>query len=253
MQRMSEQINELATALAFAQPKIRGAAKNAENPILKRRYADLASVWDSVREVIHEHGLSVVQLPVMVGPGVTDERGEEWPGMALDTILLHTSGQWVASRIVLHYGPEKALTPMQTLGKAITYARRYGIEAILGVCVGDDDGEGAGRRPQQQARPEPPKRSGTVTDPYIDRWAEFDPIRSDADRATRKDALIEALMNDGLASAKVSGADITTDGKPDRAKAIKAASRLWRDHNKWCREVFERFLAEAAKEKESGA
>ena len=45
----SDQINELATALAKAQGELESASKNALNPHFKNKYADLASVWDAAR------------------------------------------------------------------------------------------------------------------------------------------------------------------------------------------------------------
>jgi len=63
MSEQSEQINELATALAKAQGKITGALKDSANPFYKSRYADLASVWDACRAALSENGLAVVQFP----------------------------------------------------------------------------------------------------------------------------------------------------------------------------------------------
>ena len=57
----SEQINELAKALAAAQALITGAKKDSDNPFFKSRYADLGSVWDSIRRPLSSNGLSVVQ------------------------------------------------------------------------------------------------------------------------------------------------------------------------------------------------
>ena len=41
-QTQSDQINEIAKALAAAQAELEPAAKNAENPHLRNRYADLS-------------------------------------------------------------------------------------------------------------------------------------------------------------------------------------------------------------------
>ena len=59
----SEQINELAKALAAAQAEIEGASKDKTNPHFKSRYADLASVWEACRKPLSKHGLSVIQGP----------------------------------------------------------------------------------------------------------------------------------------------------------------------------------------------
>jgi len=47
----SESINELSASLAKAQLEIKNPAKNATNPFLKNRYADLGSCLNSIRAV----------------------------------------------------------------------------------------------------------------------------------------------------------------------------------------------------------
>ena len=57
----SEQIKELATALATAQGEMGSAIKDSDNPFFKSKYADLASVWDACRDPLSKNGFSVVQ------------------------------------------------------------------------------------------------------------------------------------------------------------------------------------------------
>jgi hypothetical protein len=45
--RTSEQINEIAAALAKAQGQIEGAVKGSVNPHFRSKYADLGAVWDA--------------------------------------------------------------------------------------------------------------------------------------------------------------------------------------------------------------
>lgn len=131
----SEQINELAAALAKAQGQMEGAKKDSDNPFFKSKYADLSSVVDAIRGAFAEHGLSYVQLPEPC-------EGEE---VAVDTVLMHSSGQWISSRTVVPVTKKDA----QGYGSALTYARRYGLQAIAGVAAEDDDGNAAtGARPQ---------------------------------------------------------------------------------------------------------
>lgn len=128
----------LATALVKAQASIEGAKKQNTNPAFRSKYADLASVWDACREALHANGFSVVQY------GTVTEAGA-----ALVTKLLHESGESI-----------EGLTPllntkgdMQGLGSAWTYARRYGLAAIVGVCPEDDDANAAIERPAKPAAP----------------------------------------------------------------------------------------------------
>ena len=129
----SDQINELAAALAKAQGEIKGAETNADNPHYKSRYADLSSVWEAARAPLSKNGLSIVQAPFITEVG--------WE---LETVLLHSSGQWAASYLPLI----QSKPDMQGLGAAITYAKRFALAAMVGIAEEDDDGETAvGRTP----------------------------------------------------------------------------------------------------------
>ena len=60
----SAEIGKLAEALAMAQGSMENAAKSSANPFFKSKYADLAEVWNTIREPLSKNGLSVVQAPV---------------------------------------------------------------------------------------------------------------------------------------------------------------------------------------------
>ncbi len=142
----SEQINELATALATAQGQIRGAVKDAENPHFRSKYADLASIWDACREALSKNGLSVIQAP----RGVVSEMG--WT-VEVETRLLHSSGQWMGDTITVPVGKPDA----QGVGSALTYARRYALASFVGVAPEDDDGNAAvSRGPARKETPADP-------------------------------------------------------------------------------------------------
>ena len=124
----SEQINELATALAKAQGEITGAIRDSTNPHFRSKYADLSSVWEAIRLPFSRHGLSVVQ-------GLASAEG----GVSCETRLLHTSGQWIASTLTI---PADKLNA-HGYGSACTYARRFGLQAMAGIAPIDDDGNAA--------------------------------------------------------------------------------------------------------------
>ncbi len=125
----SENINELAAALSRAQGAIKGALKDSLNPHFKAKYADLASTWDACREQLAKNELSVVQMPDVSDTG----------GIAVETILMHSSGQWISSRFVMPVPKPDA----HGVGSAITYARRYALAAMVGIAPEDDDGNKA--------------------------------------------------------------------------------------------------------------
>ena len=125
----SPTIADLATALAKAQATLTGAKKDTANPFFKSRYADLASCWEAARAALPQHGLSVVQLTR------TSERDE----VVVITRLMHSSGEWIEGELALPVSKADA----QGYGSALTYARRYGLCAIVGIAPEDDDGNAA--------------------------------------------------------------------------------------------------------------
>jgi len=134
----SEQLNELGAALAKAQAIMATAKKDSQNPFFRSSYADLASVWEACREPLTQNGLSVAQFPGF-------EPGNP-PTALVTTILLHTSGQWMAETAGAPLpdqtrkdgSVEKANA--QGVGSAITYLRRYALAAVASVSPADDDG-----------------------------------------------------------------------------------------------------------------
>lgn len=148
MQR-SESIAEIARAMAKVQGTIRPAEKDSVNPHFQKWYADLASVWAACREALSSNGLSVIQLPVDAQPG----------HCTLETILLHTSGEYISSTASIRVAQDTA----QGYGSALTYLRRYSLAALVGVVAADDDDDGnaAQPRPQQQQRKPDARRIGS--------------------------------------------------------------------------------------------
>jgi hypothetical protein len=141
MNTQSENIAELAAALAKAQTEIGSVHKDAANPFFKSSYATLANVWEAVRPVLSKNGLSVVQMPG------SDERG-----YYVQTQLMHGSGQWIRSTTYMKPAKEDP----QGIGSLISYARRYALQAMVMACPDDDDGEAAmGRSSKPAESPKP--------------------------------------------------------------------------------------------------
>lgn len=123
----SDSIKEIAQALAAAQLELSPAKKNQKNPYFKSSYADLAACFEAIREVFAKQGLSVSQ-PIVTRDGQ----------MCLVTLLMHTSGEFIRSEMMLPPIPDP-----QKLGGCITYFRRYALQSIAGLPVEDDDGNSA--------------------------------------------------------------------------------------------------------------
>lgn len=142
---MNEPIDKLAPAVIKAQGLIEGAIKDSNNPHFKSKYADLSSVWAAIKPALQACGLGVLQ-PLVEAPA---------GHVGVNTILVHESGQTLSSTSFI---PFRDATNPQAAGSAITYARRYALSSLLGVCPEDDDGNTAtkGQKPQAApAKPEP--------------------------------------------------------------------------------------------------
>jgi hypothetical protein len=133
----STTLGELAAALSKAQGELPVIVKTEEGTIkgegkrgsyeYKYQYADLASVVRTTAPILTKHGLSVSQHPSVTADGMP----------SLVTFLLHSSGEFISSEMVLLL----TKTDAQGQGSAITYARRYAYCAVLGLVTDDDDGE----------------------------------------------------------------------------------------------------------------
>jgi len=143
----SEYIDKIAAALAKAQGEIDGAKKTATNPAFRSKYADLAGCVEACRDSLTQHGIAVLQMPQPCDDGVI-----------LVTMLAHASGQWIADG-GLHVPANKK--DAQGFGSALTYARRYGLCAMVGIAPEDDDGNAAVKS-HKPAKPEPKSISPTA-------------------------------------------------------------------------------------------
>lgn len=131
----SETIGKLSKALGHVQATLSGAKKDSVNPHFKSKYAGLNSVWDACREPLKANGLSVIQGNSVGLDGT----------VIVETILAHDSGEWIQSELCL---PLAKRDP-QGVGSAITYGRRYGLAAIVGIVADeDDDGNAASHQPK---------------------------------------------------------------------------------------------------------
>jgi hypothetical protein len=124
--KSSNSITEIAIAMAKLQIRIEDASANAENKHLKNSYANLQSVLETIRVPMSAVGLSFIQLP---------SYSEET--VYLETVLMHVSGEWMASTSAAPLTKKDA----QGVGATLTYLRRYALAALVGITQADDDGQ----------------------------------------------------------------------------------------------------------------
>ena len=125
---MTEKLDHIK-ALCKVQKILKHASKSEKGAFGK--YADLATVYETIRKPLTEHGFAYFHSMV------TEQEGSEF----VETLLMHETGGTFKTRLpVINKKGD-----MQGLGSAITYAKRYGISMIVGLAHEDDDnGKGAG-------------------------------------------------------------------------------------------------------------
>lgn len=169
----SETIAKLADALSKAQREMLPASKYAENPYFNSHYSTLSEVWEACREPLAKHGLSVLQL--------TDfEEGK----LIIETVLLHSSGEWISGRLAMVITKNDP----QSLGSLISYGRRYSLAGCVGVTSADDDAEGAMDRMDRGGKKESPKKE------EIPEFSFNDPIPPEGSPSLTFDELREKLL-----------------------------------------------------------
>ncbi len=132
----SEQINELALALAKAQGAMQNPVKNKKVSVRTKtggtyefEYADLAAILDAVKKPLSDNLLGYVQL---LGQTTNAEGATKY---VLHTRLMHGSGQWIESITPLLVQEQGS----QAFGSALTFMRRYALSAMLGIAADSDD------------------------------------------------------------------------------------------------------------------
>jgi stringent starvation protein B len=149
----SESIQNLAAALSKAQAEFPVIKFDSVNPFLKNSYASLGAVIAGGRSVLAKYGLAVTQLTF----------GEDGV-VGVETILTHSSGEWISDRVSMQVGEERGKSSAQVAGSIVTYLRRYSLASILGVYA-DEDGDGNKPAPAElKAREEKPAKAKPADD-----------------------------------------------------------------------------------------
>jgi hypothetical protein len=135
VRRSSESVAAIATALAKAQTELSNPEKamvetvyyNRSEGTQSFRYESLSSGLDIVRKALGGHQIAVAQTTNIDRPG---------GAVNLTTVLMHSSGEWIASD-----WPVCALSEIsqpRRMGAALTCARRYALFAMVGIA-GEND------------------------------------------------------------------------------------------------------------------
>lgn len=103
--------------------------KKGKAPVTKdggklRSYVKLDDILNTVRQPLANAGLYVEQ---------------HLAGSSVITRVVHSSGQYIASRVVLREWQGQNTNQLQNVGGALTYLRRYAVTAILAIAADEDD------------------------------------------------------------------------------------------------------------------
>jgi len=130
--KRSESLGKIGLALSKAQGEIENAEKDVKGNYGK--YSTLAATWNSIRKQLSKNEIAVFQRPMTI---------DSKPTMC--TMLIHSSGEFLDdSELEMKFDNNNRMNAMQALGSAVTYSRRYSLQAAVGIAPEDDDGNGAG-------------------------------------------------------------------------------------------------------------
>lgn len=118
-------MKQIISALIKAQAKIGAATKDATNSHFKNKYATLESVIQAIKEPLLSEKITIVHT--------------QGPEDTLVTSLYHDSGECIQTSLKLILDRQN----MQSLGSALSYAKRYNLTSLLNLPTEDDDGNSA--------------------------------------------------------------------------------------------------------------
>ena len=115
-------------------------------------YPTLGGCLAAAKLALGKHNLAIMQMVCAADDGQPDR---------LVTRVVHSSGSFIEDGGVPLYCENK--NNPQKMGSAITYARRYGLLAMIG-CVGDDDDDAQAATPQRELPKPKPQPVAKVAD-----------------------------------------------------------------------------------------
>jgi len=139
----SKEYLEIAKALLIAQPKIDTALKATEGHYGK--FADFCEVLNVIKKPLNDVGVLIIQSPD-IG---TNADGVQSP--ILITTLIHAeTGQYFCSNTPILCAKQN---DPPAFGSGLSYAKRYGLQAMGVIPSEDDDGKLAARKAANAPKP----------------------------------------------------------------------------------------------------
>lgn len=126
---------EQSERLLKAMTEIKPVTKDKVNPHFRNRYADINTMLEDVKPILHKHGFFILQP-------ITD-------GNVISRIVDGKTGETVAESSL----PLNLAATAQQKGSEITYYRRYTLQSLLGLEAEDDDANSASTKPAPAKKP----------------------------------------------------------------------------------------------------
>ena len=169
---MGDDYSKIAPAFVKACAALQAATKNSRNAHLGNSYADLESVQTAARDALAPNGLAWFQEVV-----------REENRIGVHTRIIHTSGQILDCGRCLITVPGNSRNLAHAEGAALSYARRYGLAAAVGIHQADPDASPVDtpapkrapakpkpKAPPKAAKPDPDLEALGLTVEQVDRW-----------------------------------------------------------------------------------
>lgn len=139
-QDAASQNREANAAFVKAQSEFEAIAFDKQNPHFRSKYASLTAVLKATLPALNRHGIALTSLTAIEGENIVVQTRLVYGG---ETFM---DAVWPVGKVG---------TPPQQLGSALTYARRYTLQSILGVAAEEDD-DGNAATPAAKAEEEAP-------------------------------------------------------------------------------------------------
>src|SRR3990167_1331299 len=115
---------EAVRALLKVQDELEPIKRNAENPFFKSSYSDFRQVWEACIKILNKNGFAISQPTRFIGEK-----------FILTTNLMHVGGYVFSGDYWIN---PKDINDPQKVGSCVSYAKRYGLAALIG-CVSDSE------------------------------------------------------------------------------------------------------------------
>ena len=122
---MSHGIGKLAGALAKAHLSLTNGGKDKEG--YGYNYMELGTIINIARKPLADNGLAIIQ-----------SHAQEGNKVLVESLLIHSSGEWVKNTLGIPVTPMKQLSAAQMIGVCMTYGRRYSMQSML-MIAGEED------------------------------------------------------------------------------------------------------------------